>query len=98
MDRRLVFPSFSAPPQEYTQGYFADLARQLNILTTALRSAGEGRQSILVITNMPSLDYGIEAGTLFETGGIVRISKTNAPYLSGQELGIEVGSVNVSVS
>lgn len=82
MDVRLVYPSFQLAPKEYSQSYLNNLINMINVAFTALRSAGEGRQSTLVITNMPSDGYNLETGTLFHINGVVHISVLNIAYTS----------------
>lgn len=96
MDYRTVFPTFPRPPADYDQRYFQDLARSLEALVTAIRSAGEGRQTTIVLTNLTSNDSGLEPGTIFEVDGVLRVSKLNLPYVAGVSAIGRIGSVSVT--
>jgi len=96
MDYRAVFPTFPRPPEEYGPRYFQDLARSLEALVVAIRTPGEGRQSTIVLTNLQDNDVGLEAGTIFEVDGILRISKANQPYIKGVSATPYIGTVSVT--
>ena len=96
MDYRIVFPTFPRPPEEYDQRHFQDLARSLEALVVAIRTAGEGRQTTIVLTNLQSNDIGLEVGTIFEVAGVLRVSKANLPYVGGNSATGRVGSVSVT--
>lgn len=96
MDRRTTFPVFGNAPDKHDRGYLDDMARKLNQLIAALRSPGEGRQSTLVLTDMPTNDSGIEPGTLFQVDGVVRVSLANRPYLAGVSAKGYVGKVSIT--
>lgn len=97
MDRRLSPPVFSRAPEEYDQLYFNDLVRALINLITFIQAPGEGRQTTIVLTNLASTDYGLEAGTIFQVNGALRVSLLNAPYVEGLRATGSVGSVTVTV-
>lgn len=97
MDYRVVFPTFSRPPPtDYSQAYFQDIVRSLDALVVAIRTAGEGRQTTIVLTNLTSNDVGLEPGTIFEVDGALRVSKLNLPYVSGVSSSGNVGTVTVT--
>ena len=96
MDYRIVFPTFPRPPAEYDQRYFQDLSRSLEALVVAIRTAGEGRQTTIVLTDLQGNDVGLEPGTIFEVSGALRISKANLPYVAGNVATGRVGSVSVT--
>jgi len=97
MDRRLAFPQFSKAPEEYVPRYFNDMVNMLNALMVSLRSPGEGRQTNLVLTNLPSNDSGLEPGTVFVVNGVLRVSLLYSPYVAGVKATGRVGSVSVTV-
>jgi len=68
----------------------------LNLLTTTIRNPGEGRQTTLVLTDLPTTDYGLEPGSLFQVDGAVRISLQNKPYVLGLAAAGGVGTVSVT--
>lgn len=96
MDYRTVFPTFPRPPTEYDQRFFFDLVRSLENLVVAIRSAGEGRQTTIVLTNLQTNDVGLEEGTIFEVSGALRVSKLNLPYVGGVSSTGGVGTVSVT--
>ena len=96
MDYRAVFPTFPRPPDEYGPRYFQDLARSLEALVAAIRTPGEGRQTTIVLTNLPSSDVGLEVGSVFEIGGVLHISKANQPYIEGVSSTGRAGQVTVT--
>jgi len=96
MDYRVVFPTFPCPPAEYNQFYFQDLTRSLEALVIAIRTAGEGRQTTIVLTNLQSNDVGLEVGTIFQVDGVLRVSMANLPHVTGNSATGGVGSVSVT--
>ena len=97
MDRRISLPVFGRSPDAYSPQYMDDVVRMLNILTTLIRNPGEGRQTTMVLTDLPTTDYGLEPGALFQVDGAVRISLQNKPYVLGLSATGGVGMVSVTV-
>jgi hypothetical protein len=97
MDRRLSLPVFGRSPDAYSPQYMDDVVRMLNILTTLIRNPGEGRQTTMVLTDLPTTDYGLEPGSLFQVDGAVRISLQDKPYVLGLSATGGVGTVSVTV-
>ncbi len=97
MDRRLSLPVFGRSPDAYSPQYMDDVVRMLNILTTLIRNPGEGRQTTMVLTDLPTTDYGLEPGSLFQVDGAVRISLQDKPYVVGLSATGGVGTVSVTV-
>ena len=97
MDRRLTLPAFGRAPTAYDPMYFNDMVRMLNQMTVALRSAGEGRQTTLVLTNLPTNDAGAELGTLFQVNGTLYVSVPYRAYVAGNAAKGSVGTVTVTV-
>jgi hypothetical protein len=97
MDRRIALPVFGNPPLDYDRVFFDDQVRKLNQLMALLKSPGEGRNTTLVLTNLPTSDYGLEAGSVYVVdNGVLRISILNAPYAQGVSASGRVGSVTVT--
>jgi hypothetical protein len=96
MDRRLIFPQFQKASREYDRAYFDNLVNMLNVLMNALRNPGEGRQTTLVLTALPTNDYNLEPGSLFQVDGAVRISVLYKAYVQGVYGTGRVGSVSVT--
>ena len=97
MDRRLIPPIFSRPPATYDQLYLSDLVRGLISLVTFVQAVGEGRQTTLVLTNLPPNDSGLEPGSVFVVDGMLRIPLPSRPYAAGLSATAGVGSVSVTV-
>lgn len=96
MDRRLIFPRFENPPAEYNKKYFDNMTNMLNVLMNALRNPGVGRQTTMTLTNLPTNDYGLEPGALFQVNGQVRISVANLSYAQGVSGTGRVGTVTIT--
>jgi hypothetical protein len=96
MDRRLIFPRFENPPEDYNKKYFDNMVNMLNVLMVALRSPGVGRQTTMTLTDLPTNDSGLEPGALFQVGGQVRISVTNIAYVQGLSGTGAVGTVTIT--
>ena len=96
MDRRLSLPVFGRSPDTYNPQYMDDVVRMLNILTTLIRNPGEGRQTTMVLTDLPTTDYSLEPGSLFQVDGAVRISLQDKPYVLGLSATGAVGTVSVT--
>lgn len=96
MDYRIIFPTFPRPPADYEQRYFQDIARALDALVVAIRTAGEGRQTTIVLTDLKTNDVGLEIGTIFQVDGVLRASMANLPYVTGNGATGGVGSVSVT--
>lgn len=96
MDRRLTFPIFGIPPNEYSRAFHDDVSRKLNQLVAALRTPGEARNTSIVLTNLPSSDYGLEPGTVFSVDGLLRVSILYSPYATGVSSTGHVGTVSVT--
>lgn len=73
MSRNLTLPFFSIPPAEYQQQYFAELVRSFSIYLQQQQNPGEGRNTRLVLTDLPTSPDGLEPGTLYQDGGFVKI-------------------------
>lgn len=96
MDRRLIFPQFQKPTENYEKRYFDNMVNMLNVLMVALRNPGEGRQSTMVLTNLPTNDSGLEPGSLFEVNGVLYISVPYRAFASGSSGTGRVGTVTVT--
>lgn len=97
MDRRVQLPLFPAAPSQYSQVYFNDLVGALNRLTRILITPGEGRQTIIVLTDLPNNDQGLEPGTTFEVDGVLYVSVLYKAFLAGTSCTGAVGTVAVTV-
>lgn len=96
MSRNLILPFFPVPPSEYEQQYFAEIVRAISVYMQNMQNPGEGRNTTLVLTSLPSNDQGLEPGALFERDGFVKISKVNSPHVAGLSATGATGSVTVT--
>lgn len=96
MARRLVQPQFPLPPPTYDQRYLAEIVRAFAIFLEQSQNPGELRATTITLTDLPSSDYGLEPGALFESGGFVKITRVNAPNVAGSSSTGSVGTVTVS--
>jgi len=97
MDRKVQLPLFPAAPSDYSQIYFNDLVGALNRLTRILVTPGEGRQTIIVLTDLPTNDQGLEPGTTFQVNGVLYVSVLYKAFLAGTSATGAVGTVAVTV-
>lgn len=96
MDVRSQLPIYPSPPAEYSRVFMSDLVGALNRLNLILQNPGVGRQSTMTFTNLPTNDYGLEPGGLFEVGGVLRVALLNRPYPAGLSATGSVGTVAVT--
>ena len=67
-------PRLPEPPTEYTQQYMADLIRSLQTFIEQERNPGEMRGTKLTLTDLPTSAVGLEAGTLYNDSGTVKVA------------------------
>lgn len=96
--RKIIAPFFPSPPREYSQGYMADLIRAFEQFVTIVRNPGEGRNTTIVLTNLPTSDAAIEFGTLFLHGNELRVAQEGVVPVDGEGMALAMGSVSVSTS
>ena len=96
--RNLVSPRLPLPIGEVDQTYIVDLVRALDLFIQQSDNPGEGRNTKIVFTNMPTSDVGLEEGTLYRIGNDVKISLINIAGVDGSSGTATLGSVTVSVS
>lgn len=96
--RDIASPRLPLPIGDVDQAYIVDLVRALDLFIQQSDNPGEGRNTKLVFTNMPTSDVGLEAGTLYRIGNDVKISLLNIAGVDGLTTTATLGSVTVSVS
>ena len=97
MDRRTALPIYPDPRREYSFEWASNLVRALDQLNTLLKNPGEGRNTKIVLTEVPTSDYGLEAGTVFSVNGQLFVSMLNRPFVDGLSATGQVGTVTVTV-
>lgn len=73
MSRNLPLPFFPVPPSEYSQQYMAELTRAFSVALEQIQNPGEGRNTKLVLTDLPTSSTGLEAGSLWNDAGTIKI-------------------------
>jgi hypothetical protein len=96
--RNIASPRLPLPIGDVDQNYIIDLVRALDFFIQQSDNPGEGRNTKLVFTDMPTSDVGLEVGTLYRFGNDVRISLINIAGVDGSSVTTSVGTVTVSVS
>ena len=96
MARINPFAHFAKPPDQYVPRYFADMVRAFSTYIQQQDTPGVGRNTTTVLTNLQTDDYGIEAGTLFQVDGVVRVCLVSAPYVRGLSSTLALGTVTVT--
>ena len=96
--RDLASPRLPLPIGEVDQTYIIDLVRALDFFIQQSNNPGEGRNTKLVFTSMPTSDVGLEAGTLYRFGNNVKISLINIAGVDGISVTATLGTVTVAVS
>ena len=96
--RDIASPSLPLPIGDVDQTYIIDLVRALDFFIQQSDNPGEGRNTKLVFTAMPTSDVGVEAGTLYRIGNDVKISLLNIAGTDGVSATNSVGTVTVAVS
>jgi hypothetical protein len=66
--RNVPGPIFPVPPKEYDQRYMAELTRVFALFQQQLQNPGEGRNTTVVLTNVPTSTTGLESGTVYVDG------------------------------
>lgn len=67
-------PRLPEAPEEYTRSYMQDLIRTLEIFIEQERNPGNIRATSLTITDLPTSATGLEAGTLYNDAGTVKVA------------------------
>tara|TARA_R110002012_G_scaffold69741_2_gene180223 strand:+ start:279 stop:575 length:297 start_codon:yes stop_codon:yes gene_type:complete len=98
MSRSLVPPRLPQPNGQLSIEYMYDLVSTLDFFIQQQRSPGEGRNTKIVFTELPTSDVGLEQGTLYRIGNDVKVSLLNIAGVEGNSGTTTLGSVTVSVS
>ena len=98
MSRDLAPPRLPQPNAGVTVDYMYDLVNTLDVFIQQQNNPGEGRNTKIVFTDLPTSDVGLEAGTLYRIGNDVKVSLLNIAGVDGVSATISLSSVTVSVS
>jgi len=96
--RDLASPRLPQPNGELTIDYMYDLVTTLEFFIQQQDNPGEGRNTKIVFTALPTSDVGLEEGTLYRIGNDVKVSLLNIAGVNGNSSTMTLGSVTVSVS
>lgn len=96
--RKIPIPNFPLPPDQYDPRYFADVVRTYQQAINVLTTPGEGRHTIMVLTDLPNDDVALEEGTLYKLGNDLKVSVLNVASVRGASYTVAGGSVTVSIS
>lgn len=66
--RNIPSIAFPLPPKEYDQRYMAEVTRVFIQFQQQLQNPGEGRNTTVVLTNVPTSATGLESGTVYVDG------------------------------
>lgn len=73
MSRSVPIPLFPVPPREYSPEYMAELTRAFSLALELVQNPGEGRNTTLVLTNLPTSSTGLESGSVWNDSGTLKI-------------------------
>tara|TARA_R100000781_G_C4003863_1_gene101297 strand:- start:131 stop:424 length:294 start_codon:yes stop_codon:yes gene_type:complete len=94
----VVPPRLPQPNGQLNIEYMYDLVASLDVFIQQQTNPGEGRNTKLVFTALPTSDVGLEEGTLYRIGNDVKVSLLDIAGVDGSSGTSSVGSVTVSVS
>ena len=94
----VVPPRLPQPNGQLSVEYMYDLVSVLDVFIQQQNNPGEGRNTKIVFTALPTSDVGLDAGTLYRIGNDVKVSLLNIAGVNGNSGTASVGSVTVSVS
>ena len=66
-------PRLPDAPAQYTQEYMADLVQSLEVFIQQQGNPGDIRGTRITLTNLPTSATGLEAGTLYNDAGTVKV-------------------------
>lgn len=96
VDRSTILPVFPRSPNIVTKGYMDDIVRSLNQLMLILKNPGAGRNTTLVLTDLPISPLGLETGSLYREGSVIRIVLDFEAKPFGVSASGSVGTVSVT--
>jgi len=102
MSRNLTLPFFPKAPQEYDRNYMEQVVLSFSLYLEQMQNPGQGRNTRLVITDLPLSDQGLEVGSLFQyrdaSGAFVKITVADQTNLLGLSANGNSGGVTVVIS
>lgn len=98
MPSPLPDPYFGIPPKEYEQRYFHDMVRSFAIYVQQQRNPGEGRFTTAVYTDLPTSDFGLEPGSLYQQDGFLKVALAYSANPAGEAAASALGDVTVTIT
>ena len=102
MSRNLTLPFFPKAPQEYDRNYMEQVVLSFSLYLEQMQNPGQGRNTRLVLTDLPLSDQGLEVGSLFQyrdaSGAFVKITVADQTNLLGLSANGGSGGVTVVIS
>ncbi len=102
MSRNLTLPFFPKAPQEYDRNYMEQVVLSFSLYLEQMQNPGQGRNTRLVLTDLPLSDQGLEVGSLFQyrdaSGAFVKITVADQTNLLGLSANGDSGGVTVVIS
>lgn len=102
MSRNLTLPFFPKAPQEYDRNYMEQVVLSFSLYLEQMQNPGQGRNTRLVLTDLPLSDQGLEVGSLFQyrdaSGAFVKITVPDQTNLLGLSANGNSGGVTVVIS
>jgi hypothetical protein len=93
------FPRLPTPSGDIDIRYMTDLTRALEYFLAQVQNPGDLRATTLTLTNIQAdNDVGLEAGTLYQVNGFVKIALADAAACAGSAGTGAIGTVTVAVS
>jgi len=93
------FPRLPTPSGDIDLRYMTDLTRALEYFLAQVQNPGDLRATSLTLTNVQAdNDVGLEAGTLYQVDGFVKIALANVAACAGSTGTGSIGTVTVAVS
>ena len=93
------FPRLPTPSGDIDIRYMTDLTRALEYFLAQVQNPGDLRATTLTLTNIQAdNDVGLEAGTLYQVNGFVKIALADVAACAGSVGTGAIGTVTVAVS
>ena len=93
------FPRLPTPSGDIDIRYMTDLTRALEYFLAQVQNPGDLRATTLTLTNIQAdNDVGLEAGTLYQVNGFVKIALADVAACAGSAGTGAIGIVTVAVS
>lgn len=73
--RNIPSTPFPVPPKEYDVRYMAELTRVFSLFQQQVQNPGQGRNTTIVLTNVPTSATGLESGTVYvDSSGFLKLA------------------------